>query len=174
MHSKMVQSNNKLSKVVKSTVSKNRILTQFFPDLKSLLGVSFFKKFVTNTWVPYMFIQLKSVVGNNKSFPWMYMLKKPNGGKYFILKSNQSITIRLPSGLLLLKSPLTYTRSRSTGTVAKFIVPDWEDKVAAGIGLSYRPARIHRLAGQYGNPSRRQLYPPVRAYEFGYWYLVTS
>ncbi len=29
-------------------------------------------------------------------------------------------------------------------TEAKFLVPDWGDKVS-GIGLSYRPARLHRL-----------------------------
>jgi hypothetical protein len=34
-------------------------------------------------------------------------------------------------------------------TVAKFIVPDCGDKVDSGIGLSYRPARLHRLAGRY-------------------------
>jgi hypothetical protein len=28
---------------------------------------------------------------------------------------------------------------------AKFKVPDWGDKVNSGIGLSYRPARLHRL-----------------------------
>ncbi len=33
---------------------------------------------------------------------------------------------------------------------AEFIVPDWGDKVNSGIGLSYRPARLHRLAGRYG------------------------
>jgi hypothetical protein len=38
-------------------------------------------------------------------------------------------------------------------TVAKFIVPDWEDKVSSGIGLSARPARLHRLAGRYDNPT---------------------
>ena len=30
------------------------------------------------------------------------------------------------------------------GPVAEFIVPDWGDKVNSGIGLSYRPARLHR------------------------------
>jgi hypothetical protein len=36
-------------------------------------------------------------------------------------------------------------------TVAKFKVPDWGDKVNSGMGLSYRPARLHRLAGRYEN-----------------------
>jgi hypothetical protein len=31
-------------------------------------------------------------------------------------------------------------------SVAIFIVPDWEDKVNSVIGLSYRAARLHRLA----------------------------
>jgi hypothetical protein len=36
--------------------------------------------------------------------------------------------------------------------VTKFIVPDWGgDKVDSGIGLSYRSARLHRLAGRYDN-----------------------
>jgi hypothetical protein len=29
--------------------------------------------------------------------------------------------------------------------IAKFIVPDWGDKANSGIGLSYRPARLHWL-----------------------------
>ncbi len=36
--------------------------------------------------------------------------------------------------------------------VAKFLVPDWENIVDSGIGLSDRPARLHRLPGQYDNP----------------------
>jgi hypothetical protein len=38
--------------------------------------------------------------------------------------------------------------------LAKFIVSDWGwgDEVDSGIGLSYRPARLHRLAGRYDNP----------------------
>jgi hypothetical protein len=48
--------------------------------------------------------------------------------------------------------------------VAKFIVPDWGDKVDSGIGLSYRPARL--LAG--GSVQQRydgvNFIPPVRDY----------
>ncbi len=40
-------------------------------------------------------------------------------------------------------------RSYSTSTVAKFIVPDLWDKVNSCIGLSYRAARLHWLAGRY-------------------------
>jgi hypothetical protein len=36
--------------------------------------------------------------------------------------------------------------------VAKFIVPDREDKVDSGIGMSHRPASICRLPGLYNNP----------------------
>ncbi len=36
--------------------------------------------------------------------------------------------------------------------VAEFIVSDWGDKINPGIGFSYRPARIHRMAGRYDNP----------------------
>jgi hypothetical protein len=39
--------------------------------------------------------------------------------------------------------------------VAKFLVPDWEDKVNSGIGLSCRPARLHRLAGRYNNSMQK-------------------
>ncbi len=31
--------------------------------------------------------------------------------------------------------------------LAKFLVHDWGNKVDSGIGLLYRPARLHRLAG---------------------------
>jgi hypothetical protein len=37
-------------------------------------------------------------------------------------------------------------------TDAKFIVPDWGDKVDSGMGLSYRPAMLQRLAGRSDNP----------------------
>jgi hypothetical protein len=38
-----------------------------------------------------------------------------------------------------------------TSTGAKFIVPDWGDKVDSGIGLLYRPARLHRFEGLHDN-----------------------
>jgi hypothetical protein len=45
-------------------------------------------------------------------------------------------------------------------TVAEFINPDWGDKVNSGIGLSYRPARLHGLTGRYNNPMPElTLYP---------------
>ncbi len=51
-------------------------------------------------------------------------------------------------------------------TAAKFIVLTGGDKVDSGIGLSYWPARLYRLAGQ--------LYPPFRDYEFGYCKKISS
>ncbi len=39
-----------------------------------------------------------------------------------------------------------------TAPVAEFIDPDWGDKFNSGKGLSYRPARLHGLAGRYDNP----------------------
>jgi hypothetical protein len=52
--------------------------------------------------------------------------------------------------------------------LAKFLVPDWGDIVDSGIGLPYRPARLHRLAGRYENPmTESTIYPAVRDYEFG-------
>jgi hypothetical protein len=38
--------------------------------------------------------------------------------------------------------------------IDKFLVPEWGDKVDSGIGLSYRPARLRRLAGRYDYPVR--------------------
>ncbi len=35
---------------------------------------------------------------------------------------------------------------------AQFIVPDRADKVDYGIGLSYRPVRLHRAGGQVRQP----------------------
>ncbi len=52
--------------------------------------------------------------------------------------------------------------------LAKFIVPDGRDNVNSGIGLSYRHARLHRLAGRYDNLCRSWLSPPVRHCEFGH------
>ncbi len=66
---------------------------------------------------------------------------------------------------------------QESNPVAKFIVSDWGDKVNSGIGLSYRPARLHWLADCATNLCRSQLYPPVRDYEFGYrshWYRKQS
>jgi hypothetical protein len=48
-------------------------------------------------------------------------------------------------------------------TVVKFIVPDWGDKVNSGIGLSCRPARLHRLAGRYGNLTPETTITPSQA-----------
>ncbi len=55
--------------------------------------------------------------------------------------------------------------------VAKFIVPDWRDKVDSGTWFSY-PARQATYVGWWAGKTtlcRSQLYPPVRDYEFGYW-----
>ncbi len=48
MHSKMAQSKYKLSQLVKSTVSKNKIFHDFKIVVRDFLKCSFFKKFVTN------------------------------------------------------------------------------------------------------------------------------
>ncbi len=48
-------------------------------------------------------------------------------------------------------------------------------KVDSGIGLSYRPVRLHRLADLYNHPlCSSQLYAPVRDYEFGYLSLALT
>ncbi len=51
--------------------------------------------------------------------------------------------------------------------VAKFIVRAWGYKVDSGIGFSYRPARLCRLAGRYDNPAESTLFP-FRDHKFGY------
>jgi hypothetical protein len=52
--------------------------------------------------------------------------------------------------------------------IAKFIVPDWEDKVDSDIGLSYRPASICSLPDRYDNPMPESTFSPsTRDYEFG-------
>jgi hypothetical protein len=57
------------------------------------------------------------------------------------------------------------TRRSLREPVAKFLIPDWWDKVDSGIGFSYRPARLHgRLAGQYNNPM-----PESRVKSQGLW-----
>ncbi len=65
-------------------------------------------------------------------------------------------------------SPLSRAHS---SPVAKFIVPDWGVKVDFGVGLLYRPTRIHTHAG---GPVRQayaivDFIAPVRDYEFSYW-----
>ncbi len=57
------------------------------------------------------------------------------------------------------------SESLQLSTEAKVMVPDWGYKVDSGIGLSYRHAKLHRLAGRYDN--RSQLYPPRQG--LGMW-----
>ncbi len=52
--------------------------------------------------------------------------------------------------------------------VAKFIVPNWGDKVDSGVGLSYLPASLCSLAGRYDNPMPESTENSLRDYEFGY------
>ncbi len=40
-------------------------------------------------------------------------------------------------------------------------------KVNSGIGLSYRPAILHDMAGQYDNAMPESTLSPIRDYEFG-------
>ncbi len=47
-------------------------------------------------------------------------------------------------------------------TVAKFLVSDSGDKVGSGIGLPYRPARVHRLEGRYDNPMPESTISPIQ------------
>ncbi len=45
--------------------------------------------------------------------------------------------------------------------VEQYIDPDWGDKVNSGIGLLYRPARLHRLADRYDNSVPELTVSPV-------------
>jgi hypothetical protein len=53
-------------------------------------------------------------------------------------------------------------------TVAKFVVPDWRDIIDSGMGLlSYRPARLHRLAAGTTTLCLSRLYPQVKDIRIG-------
>jgi hypothetical protein len=75
---------------------------------------------------------------------------------------------------IYLRSPNYRTFVTST-TAAEFLVPDWGDKVNSGIGFSYRPAGLHRLAGRYDNPMPElTISPQVSDREFGLRYLASK
>jgi hypothetical protein len=46
---------------------------------------------------------------------------------------------------------------------AQFLVPDWGDKIGSGVGLSYRPVRLHRLAWRYDNPMPESTLSPAQS-----------
>jgi hypothetical protein len=57
------------------------------------------------------------------------------------------------SSALLVGNHTVPVKEHTPYTVAEFIDPDWGDKVNSGpMGLSYRPARLHWLAGRFDNP----------------------
>jgi hypothetical protein len=55
--------------------------------------------------------------------------------------------------------------------VAKFLVPDWGYIVDSGIGLSYNPARLHRMAGLFDNPKQESTISSSRG--LGIWPLFS-
>jgi hypothetical protein len=57
-------------------------------------------------------------------------------------------------------NPMPESETLDLPSVAKFIVPDWGDKVNSGKGLSYLPAKLHRLAGRYDNPMPKSTISP--------------
>jgi hypothetical protein len=59
----------------------------------------------------------------------------------------------------LTRRSLSYSVSSSC-PAAKFIVPDRGDIVDSGIELSYRPARLHGLAGRYENLMPESTFSP--------------
>jgi hypothetical protein len=60
-----------------------------------------------------------------------------------------------------------YPKKKKLNPEAESIVPDWVDKVNFGIGLSYLPVRLQRLAGRYENHLQELTISPIRDYEFG-------
>ncbi len=50
-----------------------------------------------------------------------------------------------------LKKLHLYRLVHKVHAIAKFLVPSW-GKVDSGLGLTYRPVRLHRLGGRYDNP----------------------
>jgi hypothetical protein len=64
------------------------------------------------------------------------------------------ITQRPNSESLTGRKKLTMAKGCRAGppAEAQFIVPDWEEKVDYGIGLSHQPVRLPRLAGRHDNP----------------------
>jgi hypothetical protein len=62
------------------------------------------------------------------------------------------------------------TGKRPNNAVSEFIDHWLGDTVNAGIGLSYRHARLHKLAGRYDNPKMPEmtLFLKSETYEFGY------
>jgi hypothetical protein len=55
-------------------------------------------------------------------------------------------------------------RHPDSNPVAEFIDLDWEGKVNSDLALSYQPARLHGLAGRYGNPMPELTLSPIHGY----------
>ncbi len=62
----------------------------------------------------------------------------------------------------LLSEPRPPSHGRDREAEAQFIVHDWGGKVDNGIWLSYRPVRLHRLAGMYDNPMPQSTLSPSK------------
>ncbi len=72
--------------------------------------------------------------------------------------SNQLTALEIVKSVL----GVTVNLSMCDRAVAKFLVPDLGDKVDAGIGLSYRPARLHSQACRYDNPLPESTISPIQ------------
>ena len=76
------------------------------------------------------------------------------------------------SHILVIECTAREITAKSNIVLSSRIHSPWlGDKVDSVIGLSYRPARQHRLTGRYDKSTtlcRSQLYIPVRDYEFCY------
>ncbi len=85
-------------------------------------------------------------MGNIVGLLWVKHFERQNPNYLAVAGWKNFISCRCR---LAVKSPHD---SPNTGmcSVAEFIVPDWGNKVNSGIiGLSYRTAMLHRLAGRY-------------------------
>ncbi len=96
--------------------------------------------------------------------------------KFHILEDPDVLFGRLQASPVLLKLESLneiideiYTVGRVSGSCNQILSPGLGDKVGSGIRLSYRPARLRRLAGRYPTLS-----PPVNDNEFGYRFRINN
>jgi hypothetical protein len=88
------------------------------------------------------------------------IFESPYWSKRQISKNNPDIMTEILNIFIIYEE--NEWRLQNPLPAAKFIVPDWgdKDKVDSGIGLSWRPARLHRLAGWYDNPMQKSTMSP--------------
>jgi hypothetical protein len=88
-------------------------------------------------WTFYLFLALYQLSN-------LYAVADNNSEKVVVVSCFREARRGCKRSLLFMKFLLSFP---VTSTVAKFILPGWGDKVDSG--LSYQPARLHRMAGRY-------------------------